>query len=100
MRARIPKPSQLRIISSYKKEHPDYYQAVCDGKGPNYVADYSLTKQLNTYLSRSDSDALFVLLFSKLSTKLSREDIGVLTSIIQHGIFDKNVYIPETTADV
>ena len=41
-----------------------------------------------------------MLLFSKLSTKLSREGIGVLTSIIQHGIFDKNVYIPETTANV
>ena len=63
LRARIPKPSILRIISSYEKEHQDYYQAVCDGKGPNYVADYSLTKQLNTYLSRSESDALFVLLF-------------------------------------
>ena len=98
--ARIPKPSQLRMISSHEEEYQNYYQAVCDGKGPNYVADYSLTKQLNTYLSRSDSDALFVLLFSKLSTKLSREDIGVLTSIIQHGIFDKNVYIPETTANV
>ena len=49
--ARIPKPSKLVIISSYEKEYQDYYQAVCDGNGPNYVTDYLLTKQVNTYLS-------------------------------------------------
>ena len=41
-----------------------------------------------------------MLLFSKFTSRLSCKEIGVLTSIIQHGIFDKTVYIPESTADV
>ena len=93
-------PRNKDIISTYDNQFQDYYEAAIAGKGVNYIVNYALTKQVDTYSSRSDSDTLFLFLYSKLTSTMSRKEQAVLVSLIDHLLYDKNVYIPRRTADI
>ena len=88
------------IISTYDKQFQDYYEAAIDGKGTNYIVNYTLTKQANSYLRQSDSDTLFLFLYSKLTSTLSWKESAVFVPLIDHLLYNKNVYIPHNTADI
>ena len=67
----IAESSKTDIISTYDKRFQDYYEAAIDGKGANYIVNYILTKEANIYSSRFDSNTLFLLFYSKLTSTLS-----------------------------
>ena len=96
----IGESTKQSIISTYEKQFQDYYEAAIDGKGANYIVNYTLTKQADSYSTRSDSDTLFLFLYSKLTSTLSRKESAVFVSLIDHILHDKNVYIPCNTADI
>ena len=51
LRFEISPSSTTDIISTYDKRFQDYYEAAIDGKGANYIVNYILTKEANSYSS-------------------------------------------------
>ena len=93
-------PRKKILFLRYDNEFQDYLEAAIAGKGANYIVNYALTKQADSYSTRSDSDTLFLFLYSKLTSTLSRKESAVFVSLIDHILHDKNVYIPRNTADI
>ena len=100
LQLKIKASTKKDIIFTYDNEFQDYHETTIAGKGANYVVNYALTKQVDTYSTRSDSDTLFLFLYSKLTSTMSRKEQAVLVSLIDHVLYDKNVYIPRRTADI
>ena len=98
LQLKIGESPKKDIISTYDKQFQDYYEAAIDRKGPNYIVNYILTKQANSCSRRSDSDTLFLILYSKLTNTLSQKESAVFVPLIDHILYDKNVYIPHNTA--
>ena len=92
LRFEISASSKIDIISTYNKRFQDYYEVAIDGKGANYIANYILTKEANSYSSRSDSDILFLLLYSKLTSTLSQKANAVFISLITHILYTIRTY--------
>ena len=56
LQLKIEKFTKKDIISTYDKKLQDYYEAAINRKVVNYIVNYTLTKQANSYSRRSDSD--------------------------------------------
>ena len=60
LQLKIKASTKKDIIFTYDNEFQDYHEAAIAGKGANYIVNYALTKQVDTYSTRSDSDTLFL----------------------------------------
>ena len=76
LQLKIAEFSKKDIISTYDKRIQDYYEAAINGKGANYIINYILTKEANSYSRQSDSNTLFLLLYSKLTSTTREEGHG------------------------
>ena len=68
LQLKIEESTRKDIIFTYDNEFQNYHEAAIAGKGANYIVNYALTKQVDTYSTRSDSDTLFLFLYSKLTS--------------------------------
>ena len=84
--------SRKNIISTYDKRFQDYYKAAIDGKGANYIVNYILTKEANSYSRRSDSNTLLLFLYCKLISILSQKESAVFVCLIDHILYMIRTY--------
>ena len=102
LKAASLKPTVSQILDTY----PDlstYYEAVETGHGGNYLVEKAIMKEPGNYKSRSHSSTLFMLILSYFTSRLSKNQAILFSSLMAYvkaNPNDESLFIPACQNDI